>query len=81
MYTGGQDQIIIFVERHLLSRFCADAEEGGARLGDDDDDAVEDDEDLAGQEYGFVMFDPVWGKPDYPRGHHITACQARLFAV
>ncbi|CAN0355128.1 unnamed protein product, partial [Ascophyllum nodosum] len=53
-----------------------DAEEG--RGGAEDDGYSgdrEDGEDMAGQEYGIVMFDPVWGQPDYPPGHRTTACQ------
>lgn len=63
----------------------SDAEEG--RGGQDDvddyggygDDGYDgEDRNLDGQEYGFVMFDPVWGKPDYPPGHHTTKCQVTL---
>lgn len=70
--------------RHMLL-FLEDAEEG--RGGDDaagngydyDDDG--EDRNMDGQEYGFVMFDPVWGKPDYPPGHHTTACQVNDVVV
>eukprot|EP00903_Cladosiphon_okamuranus_P012795 g11959.t1 len=56
-----------------------DAEEG--RGGQDgvggvgDDGYDREDGDLDGEEYGLVMFDPVWGKPDYPPGHHTTKCE------
>ncbi|CAM9111395.1 unnamed protein product [Scytosiphon promiscuus] len=61
-----------------------DAEEG--RGGDDDgrngyDAGDGEDRNMDGQEYGFVMFDPVWGKPDYPPGHHTTACQVLFCGV
>ena len=57
---------------HLFSR-TSDAEEGGGR--DEGDGYDDSDENMDGREYGFVMFDPVWGKPDYPPGHRTTACQ------
>lgn len=57
----------------------ADAEDG--RGGGDDagynGDGDDEEDDMAGQEYGFVMYDPVWGKPDYPPGHRTTKCQVR----
>ncbi|CBN78430.1 conserved unknown protein [Ectocarpus siliculosus] len=57
-----------------------DAEEGrgGDRDADNSGGGYDDDwedQNMDGQEYGFVMFDPVWGKPDYPPGHHTTKCQ------
>lgn len=69
----------------LLSLLCVlDAEEGrggqddGGDYGYEADDGEEHERNMDGQEYGFVMFDPVWGKPDYPPGHHTTKCQASL---
>lgn len=55
--------------------WSADAEEGGGR--DEENGYDDSDENMDGREYGFVMFDPVWGKPDYPPGHRTTACQVR----
>lgn len=71
----------------FFSGCVSDAEEG--RGGQDDagdygydaDNYDGEEGDLDGQEYGFVMFDPVWGKPDYPPGHHTTKCQASLGLV
>lgn len=56
-----------------LFSWTVDAEEGGGR--DEDDGYDDSDDNMDGREYGFVMFDPVWGKPDYPPGHRTTACQ------
>ncbi|CAN0444012.1 unnamed protein product [Pylaiella littoralis] len=51
-----------------------DAEEG--RGGDGGGGGGEgEDRNMNGEEHGFVMFDPVWGKPDCPPGHRTTACE------
>lgn len=55
---------------HSFVPIDADAEEGGG--GDDYEDDVPD---RGGDEYSFEMFDPVWGKPDYPPGHLPSARQ------
>lgn len=53
----------------VFDNACTDEEEGAG--GDDDD------EHRGGDDYGLVVFDPVWGKPDYPPGHKSTAPEVR----
>ncbi len=58
-----------------------DAEEGRGGGGDENRDYHDDDgedRNRDGEEYGFVMFDPVWGMPDYPPGHRTTKCEVRM---
>ena len=63
---------------HVLCALDAEEGRGGQDNAGDYDYGEDEDENLDGQEYGFVMFDPVWGKPDYPPGHRTTKCQVGL---